>query len=1392
MGWWSPGLSPSAPLEPELELEVEASHRVGSATNSLLTNEFSLIPGCRHCTSSIPASGQGMAEAALSATQWVVAKALAPVTDGLLEAWEASRNFGLNIEVIRDTLLLVKATLEIAGRKEIGGPAMEELLQRLGDSAHNAEDLLDELDYFRIHDELHNTYEAADEHGESGVQDLARDARHTAKAIGKRLASLTVYCFAANTGQPRQEDARKHASSCCAWQHGRRRSPGDSSSAPNPNQEVSGCMPKLGKLFLVSSSRHPHVSGDEDRCNAQETPKLDFNRVEFSQKMKDIVEKLQPLCKDVNKILQSCGPRIVPDIAQHRPTTTPQSAEPKLYGRDRVMNNTIHDITEGQYCDKCLTVLPVVGPGGMGKTSLIQHIYHNQQVQNHFPVRIWICVSFNFNLDKVLEQIKRDTLPVVVGENGCSTTQEFIEHRLKCKRFLLVLDDIWQFTDVDDWKKLLLILNKSQEKGSMILVTTRFQEIAKKVRAIGNSIQLNGLEPEEFRKLFLSYVFDDGQCPRNKLHLLDKIMEKLKGSPLAAKTVGRLLRTEPSMDHWRRVLNSEEWETDNNGIMSALKLSYDFLPFHLQQCFSYSALFPEDYRFRGHELISLWVGLDILTPCGQNPTFEGGLRILNDLVIHGFFREEETDGDPRYVMHDLLHELALKVASNDCLSLHLRNIGSVKIQPTTRHLSISIDDLDKYDVVSGEKLKSELEILKTRLKVDHLQTLMLFGEIDEGFVKIFGDFLGEANALRVLHFPSMLCPVESMLQNFSGLVHLRYLSLGTYESEMHLPLNISRFYHLRILDLELWHGSRDLPEDMSNLAKLCHFYAPGDGQLHSDIYNVGKLKLLEELKVFQVNKRSEGFEPKQLEHLSKLTELGICNLEKIHTGEEATQAKLIERSHLRKLTLDWDSERSSVEPSVEAEVLESLQPHGDLQVLCIRGHRGPSCPTWLGDEFSIEALQSLWLDGVSWDVFPSLGKAWDLRKLRLENIAGLKEVIMEKSFCMLIKLELIGLGSFEKWVYPAEQESSVGGDLLRRDAHVLPLLQVLIIRVCPKFLEFPISNHILYPNWLPKLQELEILDCPEFSSVIHISWIESLRHISIRQVKLLKQFTYSKSSDGAELEIVGEGYQHSLGQVLIFDKEIRYPKQSLQRLRIRNSRAFLSSFSRHLFPSSLQSLELTGVEGMRTLEPLSNLSFVTELTVCWCGEDLKCEGLQSLLTTGGHLRELKVLGSPGFFVEWDPNPRRALEDVQGGEEQHTQVVSSTLQKLWTDDAAGLLSAPICSFLSSSLLKLELSGHVTEGMEHFSKEQEEALQLLSSLQELAFLCLPVLQQLPVGLHNLTNLKVLSISECLQVSSLPKDGLPKSLQELHVTHLCSRELIEQCKGLEGTIPTIRTHC
>lgn len=1405
--------------------------------------------------------------ALVSTALWVVGKALAPVADGVLGDWDSSRNLGLNVEALRTELLLVKATLETAGRKHVAGQATEELLRRLQDSAHSAEDLLDELDYFRIHDQLHGTYHAADRHAEGGVHDLALNARHTATSV---LGLSSAATPAAEPGQVVQYARRRVG--CCAWPRARQRSRGDSSSsAPNASQAeeevVSGCMPKLGKQLPRPSSPNVHDNssgGQSTLCgspHADETPVLGFNRVDVSKRMKHIVEQLQPVRREFTTILQSCDRITDPDIAQSRPITTGRSIEPKLYGRDDIMNSIIHDMTKGKYHSKDLTVLPIVGPGGIGKTTLIQHMYRNQQVQNHFQVVIWVCVSLSFNLSKLLEDIKNG-VPPVEGEKG-NRPEELIEQRLKSKRFLLVLDDIWECSNEDDWKRLLLPLKTSQENGSMILVTTRFSAIAKMVKTTDH-IDLEGLETEEYRKLFLAFISGDEPFRSDYNFLLDtgdKIMEKLKGSPLAAKTVGTLLRKELNLRHWIRVLESKEWErqTGANDIMPALKLSYDHLPFHQQQCFSYSALFPEDHKYRTTELINLWIGLDILHPDSWNQTLEEiGLSNLKDLVTHGFFKEEETeeeetDGCPCYVMHDLLHDLALQVASHDCISLHHSSI--VGIQPSIRHLSIVIDD----DTVSHENFKSELRKLKSMLKVKQLHTLMLFGEMDESFANILRDLVREANALRVLHLVNMQCSVEFMFPNFSSLVHLRYLCVGTeehaaeeYEREKHLPLCISRFYHLRVLDLGSWYACCDLPKDLSNLAKLRHFHTPSD-ELHSDVLNVGKLVLLEELKVFRVNKKNEGFELKQLEHLTELRELGIYNLENIHTKEEIAKAKLIEKNYLQRLTLDWDSGRSNIEPDVEAFVLESLQPHRYLEELCIRGHGGPSCPTWLGDKLVVEALESLHLDGVSWDFLPSLGKMRGLRKVILKHIAAVKEFVIEQSFCRLIRLELVGLGSFEKWV-PSE------------DAHMFPLLQVLIIEDCPKLLGLPFSNCIVYPgpdqgwniDWFPKLEELEIKACPEFLLVAHIPWTETLRRVNISDVKLLEKFNYNSKS--SNLEITGKHDLQSLDQVLAFSNLTGVERLRVQGLRgasgkdltellshlprlsvltimecenIRQlavgvdvtSAAAASEVEKDedgllLLPAhlsdSLRELDiikcpelvlvdhpstfLPASEGRRGLQALRSLQFLniqdspkfscclfpSSLRDLYLGgvEGMGTLGLGPLLTTAA----LHVYGCPRFFAGWDPNPRRVLlQDDEGGEEQ--QLVSpAKLPVLYTDDAVGLLVVPICSLLSSSLTEL----HLYEGeMERFTEEQADALHLLASLQTLEFSRFRKLQHLPAGLHKLTNLKRLRVFKCTAIRSLPKDGLPRSLQELDVRCCLNEELKKQCWGLVGTIPQIRLY-
>ncbi|KAF8657533.1 hypothetical protein HU200_060097 [Digitaria exilis] len=461
---------------------------------------------------------------------------------------------------------------------------------------------------------------------------------------------------------------------------------------------------------------------------------------------------------------------------------------------------------------------------------------------------------------------------------------------------------MWECSDEDEWKRLLLPFRKSQVRGNIIIVTTRFPAIARMVKTSDQSIELEGLDRKEFKKLFLSFVFGTEQPRPDHIVLLetgDKILDKLKGNPLAAKTVGRLLRNRLDLNQWERVLQNKEWESEkgDHNIMPALKLSYDYLPFDLQQCFSYCALFPKDYKFDSTELIYFWIALDALQPSGQQkPIEDTGLDTLNHLVSYGFFKKEESYmGRTFYLIHDLLHDLALKVA-HECLSIDRSNVGSLQTGASVRHLSITYPSWFRKD----EDFLSKLKILKTGLKIGNLQTIMISGNLDECFAHFFGHLLRKASNLRILHMPRMSYSsnVKSMLQNLPIFPHLRYLSLGYIGSaEIHLSSMLSGLYHLKILDLQYCHerGCRDLLRAISSLTKLRHI-VPNRDWHHSEIGNVGKLKFLQELKEFEINKKSDGFDLKQLGNLVELRQLGIYGLEKIQTKEEASEAKLRDKN----------------------------------------------------------------------------------------------------------------------------------------------------------------------------------------------------------------------------------------------------------------------------------------------------------------------------------------------------------------------------------------------------------------------------------------------------------------------------------------------------------------
>jgi hypothetical protein len=424
----------------------------------------------------------------------------------------------------------------------------------------------------------------------------------------------------------------------------------------------------------------------------------------------------------------------------------------------------------------------------------------------------------------------------------------------------------------------------------------------------------------------------------------------------------------------------------------------------------------------------------------------------------------------------------------------------------------------------------------------------------------------------------------------------------------------------------------------------------------------------------------------------------------------------------------------------------------------------------------------------------------DLRSLdqvlAFSNLTGLDELTLIK--CPPLELNHLLMLTSLKLLYVDSSDGRVG--LLGGDNDVEwqhPVESLLVVDVCGKELT-EILTH------LPRLSKLQISCC------------ENITQLAVG-LDVQQQTTSAAASEVEEEEdgllvlpahlcdSLRELVIRSCRELVLVDPSTFVPARerglqalrSLRRLTITYCPKFLSvasSYSCCLFPSCLQRLYLRGVNGMGVLEPLLNLTSLTQLELWGSDEALTCKGLGPLLTSGGQLRILVVCGSPRFFAEWDTiRPRQVLlQEDEGGEEQQlvspAAVCSSKLQDFSTDDPMGFLAAPVCSILSSSLTHLKLYGHQSYRMERFTKEQEDALHLLASLQDLVIRGFHKLQHLPAGLHKLSNLKRLEVFRCPAVGSLPKDGLPESLEVLDVHWCRSEELKQQCRGLLGTIPRI----
>ncbi|XP_037451519.1 putative disease resistance protein RGA3 [Triticum dicoccoides] len=1351
-------------------------------------------------------------EAAVGAANWLLGKLLIKLSDDFVAEFVASSELGHNFESIKLRLQYTLGLLHAAQGRDMTkspNPGLQGMLAKLSKKADEAEDLLDEIHYFIIQDKLDGTSEATVEDDPSPqigdvLRGHARDGRHAIRhIIGNWL--LCCYC------SPTQDD--------------------DSASAAASNP----------RNAAMSSS------GNDGRP----VDKLPFSRVAMSTKIKSVIEEMIPICEfvsDLLKIPNHSSTITSTSITLKRPTTGSTPTQDKLFGRSAIFEQTVNALTGGMYHTETLSVLPLVGPGGIGKTAFSQHLYNDERIVGHFTVRVWICVSTDFDVLNLNRQILRCIPAIEKQEHKCTIEtanldqlQKSIAERLKSKRFLIVLDDIWKCNNESDWNNLLAPFKKGDAKGSMVLVTTRFPSIAHFVKTT-DPIELHGLEPNDIFEFFKACIFGHSKLGHYENDLIDvgrDIAKKLKGSPLAANTVGRLLKKNLSLEYWLGVLEKNEWQNTkyDDDIMPSLKISYDYLPFLLKKCFSYCALFPEDYKFYNLEITSFLTAIGILDSSCQDDK-----NYLEELVDNGFLMKgSESYYGQYYVMHDLMHELSRNVSAQECFNIKSSSFSADDVPQSVQHLSITIENI--YD----DNFEEEMERMKGIIDIGNLRTLMIFGLYEERIANVCRDTFEELRGLRVLYI-AMNNP-ESLPKSFPKLIHLQYLKIRSLNSleELTLPSTLSRFYHLKFLDLKEWYGSPKLPNDICRLVNLCHFHSSYG--LHSNIPEVGKMKCLQELEEFCVKKESIGFELRELGELEKLGgKLCISNLETVVSKREASVAKLKNKKNLKELRLVWSTEHQTIDD----DVLDGLQPHPNLRELYIINAGVAPCPRWLCGDICTKRLETLYLEGLSWCTLPALEQLPHLTSLTLRNIARMRMFgpgfsgVTERSFMNLKTIVFKDMPELEEWV--GEPKSNLFSRLERIKLEGCPLLYSfpflecsgcftnlceLDIIGCPKLSQFPAmpqtstlsyihvqergprnlfytekylhihgyNSALIFHN----MHNVEVIVITDFSQTLlsNLQMQNSLRCLELSVELAGSVVLHSVQNLRLEgLSITGETFSKvlkcfpALSQLTVIQcKSLELPVVGgLSALKMLES--FIGSdcgkmFSRwpmeevsggaHAikpFPSSLRGLAISSESSMKSMGLLSNLTSLTNLRLTDC-EELTMDGFNPLITV--NLKKLTVYG-----MDREQGRISIAGDMltEIAESKLMHAGSFQLEEFLVDSVSAVLTAPICTHLATTLHILRFL--FDQSVKSFTEEQEKALMLLTSLQRLQFQHCMNLQSLPQGLHRLSSLKILEIFGCHEIQCMPpKEGLPTSLETLHVEY-CSTKLTEQAKKLKGTDP------